>query len=382
MTQSNLSSVLRRVLFALIGGSLAIAAACGDESHADVGTVTLALVQVPMDVACISVTVTGNRTVTRLADVMPGQPSTLTFGGLPVGSDTFTGSAFSTSCASVTASSVPTWVGVPVTAVVTAMSSTPVTLVLQRNGRASVSIDFDDGTACGPMSCPTGCCSAGMCMPGNTTSGCGTGGGACQQCAPGQSCSGGTCTSTCDAASCPNGCCAGATCVVRTVSACAPGGAACAACDPAAADNCNPMGFCACGLNPSCPPGSTCSGGACVAAGCNPMSCPNGCCVGATCVARSVMACGPGGAACMACNPIVADNCSPSGSCACGSGPACANGQHCAAGACVCDATSCANGCCAGSTCLLGVTAMACGANGSACVSCVPPTSCTNQHCM
>src|SRR5262252_1195996 len=232
MTKSHLTHILRRTLFVFIGG-LAFTAACGDEGRSDVGTATLALVQVPSDVSCISVTVVGSRTVTRQSDVMPGAASTLTLGGLPVGSDTFTGSAFSSSCAMVTASSVPTWAGGPVTATVTAVSSTPVTLTLQRNGRASVSIDFNDGTTCDATSCATGCCAGGMCLPGNTASACGTAGGACQQCAASQSCSSGTCTSAsaCDATTCPTGCCAGGMCLPgNSASACGAAGGACQQC--------------------------------------------------------------------------------------------------------------------------------------------------------
>lgn len=49
---------------------------------------------------------------------------------------------------------------------------------------------------CSSSSCSStcgGCCMAGSCQPGNTASACGTGGNACEACAPGYVCSAGTC---------------------------------------------------------------------------------------------------------------------------------------------------------------------------------------------
>ena len=75
----------------------------------------------------------------------------------------------------------------------------------------------------------------------------------------------------------------------------------------------------------------------------------SGCCDGSnSCQVPSVQSCGADGNTCLACGST-ADSC-VAGQCRCGSGPACAIGQRCdsATHTCVCDATSCPNGCCNG----------------------------------
>ncbi|MBN8613960.1 MAG: hypothetical protein J0L92_25410, partial [Deltaproteobacteria bacterium] len=65
----------------------------------------------------------------------------------------------------------------------------------------------------------------------------------------------------------------------------------------------------------------------------------------------------------------------------CGSGPACGEGQRCVDEACVCDAVSCASGCCDGDTCRAGMEPSACGAAGLACTRCPAGESCEGGHC-
>jgi len=87
-----------------------------------------------------------------------------------------------------------------------------------------------DKGACVPGKC-IGCCQGSVCQPGNSSSGCGTGGQPCQACGAGEACVGGVCkASTCGPASCP-GCCQGGVCHKVVYDAvCGKGGVQCVAC--------------------------------------------------------------------------------------------------------------------------------------------------------
>ncbi|MBL8921885.1 MAG: hypothetical protein JNJ54_23745 [Myxococcaceae bacterium] len=232
---------------------------------------------------------------------------------------------------------------------------------------------------CTPTSCAGGCCQGNMCVTAPTSSACGTGGRACLDCG-GSACSAGQCAmSACNQTTCPTGCCIGSSCVTaQTNLACGKGGIACESCGAGSCD------------------GGVCSGS------CSPATCPNGCCQGGVCLAGTTgAACGTGGAACNTCpgactNQRCESSCGPAtcpqgccqaGSCragdvvgACGTGGAscvaCGGGTSCSdAGVCVvsstCNAMSCTNGCCDGTTCQAPPTDTACGLNGTRCVACV-----------
>jgi hypothetical protein len=190
------------------------------------------------------------------------------------------------------------------------------------------------GPACaGGLPCPPGRdCVSGMCVcagcDGATSDGCSASGG-CQcgsgaACGKGQQCVAGQCV--CNAASCPTGCCSNDTCEPGTTAAqCGGAGKDCQA----------------------CPSGQACDAGVCT--GCE---CPGGCCTGLDCHVPSAATCGADGKVCFACDATKADGCAGTGgTCTCGGAAACGAGQRCAAGLCVCDATSCPDGCCDGSTC-------------------------------
>ena len=128
-----------------------------------------------------------------------------------------------------------------------------------------------------------------------------------------------------------------------------------------------------------------------------------GCCAGDKCVGRSLAACGAGGVACIECNPVLADQCTAEGRCACGTGPACGpelgadrcvNGQcrcgtgnpcgpglRCDNGVCRCTPESCA-GCCTDNACLSGNEDRACGAEGALCMSCAISRRCSAGQCV
>jgi hypothetical protein len=256
---------------------------------------------------------------------------------------------------------------------------------------------------CDGESCPAGCCAGTpgtnvACKPfasqGNTT--CGTGGVQCASCTPtGERCNArGVCI--CDTTSCAAGCCAGApgtnvACVPyasQGLTACGTGGATCGGCS--AGQHCSSAGVC------------TCDG----------TSCPNGCCTSSTgtCVTyanQGLMACGTGGATCGSCssdqhcssagvctcdNSTCPNGCctSTTGSCVpyanqgdstCGNAGAtcggCPSGQHCGGnGTCICDGTSCPNGCCTSptGTCVpyAAQGSATCGTAGARCRDCTP----------
>jgi hypothetical protein len=115
-----------------------------------------------------------------------------------------------------------------------------------------------------------------------------------------------------------------------------------------------------------------------------------GCCQDGTCTGPSLRACGVGGNACVACDPVKTDTCDARGVCVCGSNPACAEltvdrcmdgqcrcgnsgpcapGQECVDGTCRCTTNSCA-GCCSGNICEPGNTKDKCGKGGEVCRKC------------
>jgi hypothetical protein len=152
-------------------------------------------------------------------------------------------------------------------------------------------------STCNSTNC-AGCCSGNVCLNTmiQTPVNCGLGGNACFACAAGQICTNGTCIvpTTCTAASCPGGCCDSGKCVVfatQSPSFCGASGTQCK----------------------QCPPGNTCSFGACVAPQCSPVTCA-GCCTATGCVAgTATLACGRNGMQCTSCG----------------------GGQVCAAGSCM-----------------------------------------------
>lgn len=106
-----------------------------------------------------------------------------------------------------------------------------------------------------------------------------------------------------------------------------------------------------------------------------------GCCSPAgTCLSATAAACGVGGAACVSCDPRVADTCGVDGTCGCGAqqGP-CGAGSRCSGGACVCDPTTCAGCCGATGECLSGDSRWSCGQGGVTCAAC--DRRCTRGTC-
>jgi hypothetical protein len=133
---------------------------------------------VPADVRCIRLTAAGSRTVSRLFDVVSGASSVLVMNGVPVGAVQFSGDAFGDACGAVSPASAANWSSEPVTAQVASGVVVDVTLVMRRNGRAQVNVDFQDDTQMcaqdgfmclpgGPACCPGLACdpTVGVCKP-------------------------------------------------------------------------------------------------------------------------------------------------------------------------------------------------------------------------
>lgn len=288
------------------------------------------------------------------------------------------------------------------------------------DGGATVDARVDapppDAAACGPSTCPTGCCDAsGVCRVGTDVQACGNLGGKCTDCvgsgfdtcdATRKAC--GKKVATCDATSCGSGCCVttGGTqvCLPGTDAlACGTGAGACVdcgskgqACDPklrvcggTKCDATNCAGCCvgdkcqigtdgtACGAKgqacENCTAqGTTCGalpggGGLCEGIGrCGPMNCGGCCDARGTCTEGiDSTSCGRGGEACNDCTPrgqVCAPRDQPDGR-TCVTPPACGP-ANCA-------------GCCIGDVCTAGNQDTACGAAGGQCLNCVG----TNQTC-
>ncbi len=205
--------------------------------------------------------------------------------------------------------------------------------------------------ACDANTCPSGCCSGGAsgtceAYASESNGSCGSAGATCGPCSGTQECNKNNGQCVCDATSCPNGCCSGNTCVLYAsqspTTQCGTGGAQCAPCG--SGDTCT-SGVCSCG-----------SGGTCA-----------GCCNGSTCeqlASESNQSCGSNGATCAMC-PM---------------------GQECnkTTGQCVCDATSCPNGCCNGNVCeaYSAQSPTSCGTKGANCAPCSQPNpDCSNGVC-
>ena len=142
-------------------------------SPGDLEQVVLKITEVPADVRCVRITAAGeSRSVVREIEATGGTALTESLSGLPIGTVTFTGEAFTTACSSVTKSTVAPWASAPVeTSIVVGRLST-VELAMVRNGRAKVEVSFTDEAACTATGaecrinseCCSRKCSAGACV--------------------------------------------------------------------------------------------------------------------------------------------------------------------------------------------------------------------------
>jgi hypothetical protein len=166
--------------------SLCAAPACGlytldypdDESVDEVEQVVLKIAVVPSDVRCLRVSAAGpGRTVEREIETAGAATLSQSLAGLPLGTVTFTGEAFTAECSAVSKSTVATWTSQPVTVSIVLGRLASVELVMVRNGRAKVDITFTEegactqtGAACRIASeCCSKKCESGLCARAEST---------------------------------------------------------------------------------------------------------------------------------------------------------------------------------------------------------------------
>ena len=134
----------------LLSLAFLFAAACNaqgggpDPAADDTGRIEVALTSAPADAACLKLTVTGTRTVSKSFDLTPGQSTVFTLAKLPTGIAQVDGVAYGSACAAVTPTSPALFVSeAPVSVLIDAKDVVKVTLKLVRNGQLQVSVDFE-----------------------------------------------------------------------------------------------------------------------------------------------------------------------------------------------------------------------------------------------
>ncbi len=147
-----------KLLLLGVGFSTSIAA-CGSRSPGpeEIGAVRLSVGVAPADALCLRVTAAGSRTVTRRFDLAPGQAAALLVDRLPTGGVSFAAEAFAVACAVLPGALAPRWVSDPVLVTIAADKVADVALLLRRNGRANVSVGFEEEPDAGaPDAAPPG----------------------------------------------------------------------------------------------------------------------------------------------------------------------------------------------------------------------------------
>lgn len=128
-----------------------LAAACGGTvpAHGPTGDLSVALKQAPTDAGCLQVGLYGQtRTVYRTLQLSAGQSTVLVFKGLPTGQVLLTANAYPGDCSNVSEPPaswlIASWSAAPQTVAIPAGQSVALTVVLQRNGTATLGVDFQD----------------------------------------------------------------------------------------------------------------------------------------------------------------------------------------------------------------------------------------------
>jgi hypothetical protein len=132
--------MLASLLSLSLGGCAALLG--DDDSSMEVGNAEARISSVPANIACISITAVGNRTVTNNFAVTAGQSAVLRLSNLPVGNDTFFAYAYPAACANIM-NAQPSWTATPVIATINSGGVTNLQMTLQPSGGASVGINFD-----------------------------------------------------------------------------------------------------------------------------------------------------------------------------------------------------------------------------------------------
>jgi len=130
-----------------LGWALAamVAAGCNSKSPPeDIGVARLELTSIPSDVNCLRLNAVGARTVVQQFDVTPGSDATLLVTGLPTGTVVITGYGFAASCSAAGDVTTANWISDPVTLEVSTTDIVDLSLVMHRNGRIRIGVDFKE----------------------------------------------------------------------------------------------------------------------------------------------------------------------------------------------------------------------------------------------
>jgi hypothetical protein len=119
-----------------------VLAGCNEADAPDTGAARIALTQAPATVRCLTITAQGTRTLTRSLDLTAGASTVLEMNGLPTGIVNFSGNAFDVACSRVAASASPSWISDVATALIAPGAVADVALVMRRNGRADLGVDW------------------------------------------------------------------------------------------------------------------------------------------------------------------------------------------------------------------------------------------------
>ena len=167
-------SPLRSMVVCLgLATAAAVAGGCASNRSDDVGVVRLAITAIPADVSCLRLTATGARTVVQQFDVAPGTDASLLVAGLPTGTVVISADAFAAACAMAGDHTTANWISDPQTLNVSTTDIVDLSLVMHRNGRVRIGVDFTDDV--------TATCSDGIQNGNETGVDCG---GSCPKCGP------------------------------------------------------------------------------------------------------------------------------------------------------------------------------------------------------
>ena len=142
MSRSRLSGLAVTLVLLGVTGCSGGQAGSGPEDFA--GTATLSLERAPEDARCLRVTAVGRRSDVRDLALSPGIRTTFKLDGLPTGAVSFSGEAFAEVCSKVKSSTVPTWLSEPVVANIEPSPRADVELVMIRNGRGNIGVEFEE----------------------------------------------------------------------------------------------------------------------------------------------------------------------------------------------------------------------------------------------
>ena len=145
MTQRRIGCILGALgALSLTGCSADASSSAEPEDSEALGAVELLLSKVPSDAACLQVTLSGSRKVSRAFDLSRASSSKFSIGGLPIGAVQVQASVFPDACRKLEGNSTPNWVlEKPVTARIDDLDVAKIFLKLVRNGRGELTVDFE-----------------------------------------------------------------------------------------------------------------------------------------------------------------------------------------------------------------------------------------------